>query len=613
MKKFVLDPKTLPIRFELGGKTYCGMPDGCVTERNGTNITYTSVIGDVEVKAKCVVYDDFDASEWTVYFTNKGSEKSPALRYVYVINTVFEGENNKIYTCNGDIGSADGYVTDETSLSDGEEIRQIPDGGRSCDQAFPYQRILFDGYGHNIAIGWPGKWESLFKKVNGGIQYWAAQQESPECFCIAMLPGETIRTPLIVVVSFEGDLERGINVWRRWYLKYVKTAKPYLAGSYHPPGTVEFTHASEENQIEHIRKAKEHGIDINLWWLDAGWYNSIDYYGNDDWWSTLGEWVPDAERFPNGLASVGIECEKNGMDFLLWFEAERVTWKATVYNERPDWILSESYAVMLDISQDECCDYLIKKVGDALEESHAKVYRQDCNFAPYPMWTKKDTDDRRGATENHHIQNLLRFWDALKERFPYLLIDACAQGGRRNDIESMRRAVPMHHTDFCNAEPPVLHSFMQTLYTWIPYFRGFGGWEEYSILSSFAPMMQFSYILYGDRTEEEYAQAREYAALFYKVAPVLGTADFYALTPYHKSSFKWTAWQFDEPEKEHGIFEVIRNNAAPDESLTVSPRPRDGKYLFRNMRTGEEFIHEGGQITFTQPVRSVTFWEYSKI
>ena len=61
MRKFVLDPKKLPIEFELGGTTYCGMPENCTTEQNGMKITYTALIGDVEVIAECVAYDDFDS------------------------------------------------------------------------------------------------------------------------------------------------------------------------------------------------------------------------------------------------------------------------------------------------------------------------------------------------------------------------------------------------------------------------------------------------------------------------------------------------------------------------------------------------------------------------
>ena len=62
MRKFVLDPKSLPISFELGGTTYRGMPENCVTEQTGTHITYTALIGEVEVRTECVAYDDFDAS-----------------------------------------------------------------------------------------------------------------------------------------------------------------------------------------------------------------------------------------------------------------------------------------------------------------------------------------------------------------------------------------------------------------------------------------------------------------------------------------------------------------------------------------------------------------------
>ena len=34
MRKFVLDPQKLPISFILDGKTYKGMPEGCVTEKD---------------------------------------------------------------------------------------------------------------------------------------------------------------------------------------------------------------------------------------------------------------------------------------------------------------------------------------------------------------------------------------------------------------------------------------------------------------------------------------------------------------------------------------------------------------------------------------------------
>ena len=109
------------------------------------------------------------------------------------------------------------------------------------------------------------------------------------------------------------------------------------------------------------------------------------------------------------------------------------------------------------------------------------------------------------------------------------------------------------------------------------------------------------------------------ARLFYQIAPILETADFYALTPYHKSRFCWTCWQFDQPEKHSGLLEVIRNNAAPDDTLTVFAQALESaRYRFTNPETGESFEEDGDEIaarglTFSQPLRSVAFWEYEKL
>lgn len=637
MRNYVLDPKTLPVEFSIGEQKYIGMPDGCVTVRDGNKITYTSYVGGVEVRAECVVYDDFDASEWTLYFTNKGKEKAPVLNYVYAIKTDFEGENCKIISCNGDYCSADGYSTAETFLNVGMEMRQRPQSGRGTDRAFPYYRLLHGKGGINIAVGWPGQWESCFKGLEDGVQFWASQCESEEGFNIALNPGEMIRTALIVTVSFDGDLEKGINVWRRWYLKYVGTAKPYITCSYAPPGTIEYTNATEENQLEHMIKVREHGIDVNLWWLDAGWYYAKNDRGEDDWWITVGDWRPDKKRFPNGLAPIGEEAEKLNMDFLLWFEAERVTDHSPVYLEHPEWVIvneEDPNVKMLDISIPECCDYLIKTVGDVIEESKVKIYRQDYNFDPKQTWRQGEAEDRRGMRENLYIQAYLRFWDSLKARFPHLLIDSCASGGRRNDIETMRRSVPMHQTDYCYGNIPLQQGFYQTLYTWIPYFRGFNlcdervdgtydyrsdspyiPWkhdDEFRILCSFAPMLTMVNFSADDVTEDEYENGRKYIELYKKIAPTVCTGDFYALTKFHKSRFKWTSWQFDKPEDGKGYIQVIRNNSAPDDTLTVRPRLADGTYTFRNVLTNETFTYNGGEVTFAQPKRSVTFWEYCK-
>lgn len=83
-----------------------------------------------------------------------------------------------------------------------------------------------------------------------------------------------------------------------------------------------------------------------------------------------------------------------------------------------------------------------------------------------------DADDRKGITEIKHIMGLYRLWDALLERFPHLIIDNCASGGRRIDIETLRRSVPLWRSDAqCSANYPPewaqVHNM--TFSVWMPY------------------------------------------------------------------------------------------------------------------------------------------------
>ena len=83
-------------------------------------------------------------------------------------------------------------------------------------------------------------------------------------------------------------------------------------------------------------------------------------------------------------------------------------------------------------------------------------YREDFNGpGPYKVWRKNDEVEkgktglpRVGLTENFYIQGHLALWDTLRSRRPGLLIDSCASGGNRNDLESMRRAVPLLRSDY---------------------------------------------------------------------------------------------------------------------------------------------------------------------
>ena len=51
-------------------------------------------------------------------------------------------------------------------------------------------------------------------------------------------------------------------------------------------------------------------------------------------------------------------------------------------------------------------------------------------------------------TEIEYVMGLYRMWDEIMERFPYIFIDNCASGGRRIDLETNMRSIPMWRSDY---------------------------------------------------------------------------------------------------------------------------------------------------------------------
>lgn len=50
-------------------------------------------------------------------------------------------------------------------------------------------------------------------------------------------------------------------------------------------------------------------------------------------------------------------------------------------------------------------------------------------------------------TEMRYVEGLYRMWDDILKANPYLFIDNCASGGRRIDLETMSRSLPLWRSD----------------------------------------------------------------------------------------------------------------------------------------------------------------------
>lgn len=659
----------LPVSFSYDGTAVSGLPDSWQPRRHRRRVS-SSVTETVfrarheatglEASVEVVSYDDYPVVEWTAWFNNPMNSRSAMLERPLALDASFRGQDPVLRHCNGDFASKDGYVWQSSALADGHGIEMEPYLGRPCDRAFPYFRLLFRDCGMTFAVGWPGQWRAQLQGEGGSVVAQAGQADVR----LYLLPGESVRTPRITLMAWSGDEVRAINLWRRWYGEHVMPRPAghpvspllQLASTDDGPGG-EFTGATEQNQVAYQDLLARADLGYDVWWVDAGWYKCRDGVGGETHWCMTGTWAADPERFPRGLAPVSANAGRHGAQFLLWFEPERVFPGTALADDHPDWVLGrpgwepdrrpamptdepahsfwlQDVSGLLDLSNPECKSALADMISALIDAYGVSIYREDFNYGPLEFWQARDSADRRGATENLYVQGHLDFWDALLERHRWLLIDSCASGGRRNDLETMRRSVPLHFTDFGYGLHAVKLDFQQTMYEWLPYFKettqswdlaeataaGIAARESdsFAFHCGLAPMLGPSI---DARRLEDYDLdgAREMIAIWRRSVPYVLRGDYYALTPPGRSGTDWVGRQFCSHNGRAGFVQAIRHSHSLDERRTFKlHRLRaDARYELEEAERGEQRLVDGPSLindglTFALPQRSGSIWFYKE-
>ena len=654
-------PGQLPVSFHYGGVPVRGIPpewSPTARLRVAGPATLEKVYEGRDsgtglgLRVEVVRYQDFPVVEWTAWLTNHSDEPTPVVQDLLGLDADFAGDEPTVQHSNGDFYSGDGYAWTATALDQREPLELAPSGGRPCDSAFPYFRLAFAGGGLTLAVGWPGQWAARFSSGVDGVTIQAGQEQTS----LRLRPGETIRTPRITLLGWSGSPARAVNLWRRWYREHVMPRpagarlRPLLSAAGTGEGE-EFTGATQANQLEYQRRFASQGVAFDAWWLDAGWYPCRNADG-DRRWTITGTWKADPERFPDGLAPVGQGAAAHGARFLLWFEPERVAPGTELWEQHPDWVLKRPGAPhedesaspparsgLLDLSNPACRIWLTELVSGLITEFDIGVYRQDFNFPPLEFWRANDSEDREGATENLHVQGYLAFWDALLERHPGLLIDSCASGGRRNDLETMRRSVPLHYTDYGYGEHAVKLDFHRTMYEWLLYFReSTQSWDitaareagldaaendSFAFHCALAPMLTPSYDI--KRPVDDLGTIQRMIGIWRRAAELVVEGDYHPLTPAGRSDTSWVACQFSRPPDlagrgaPDGFIQAVRLARCEEPALTVMPqglRP-DATYLLENPETGEQREVKGSSLAqdglvFELPRRSGSIWFYTE-
>jgi alpha-galactosidase len=616
------DAAKLPFSFKCDGNDSRTFLDSWTRETTTGGISFRDPAAGLVCSCEITRFDDFPAVEWLVRFTNEGSEDTPIISDVQALDVAmpFGEEPVMFHGAKGSLYRNDDFAATESVI----EFQKVPvkigsHEGRSSAHALPFFNISLDKddqWGVIGAIGWTGRWEAEFELAEErAVQMRACMPDTH----LALHPGESIRTPRIMLLFWESERIHGHNMLRRFI---VKNHTPNL-GDYPenapeaPLSWAVWGQNPIERQLMKIGWMADNDIGIDNFWIDAGWHGDMEKTEkatvfNTKWGEQVGNWWPNEPNYPDGLKPVGDLAREKGMRFTLWFEPERIHKDTKLAAEHPEWMLSrpgdDSRLVNLGIP--EARQFVTEMISKVITDSGVTLYRQDFNMDPQGHWRENDTPDRMGMTEIRHIEGLYIFWDDLLERHPGLVIDNCASGGRRLDLETTGRSIPLWRSDlqcFRGYDPIGMQSQTHGLSMWLPLSTGSCDRQStYLFRCSILPGTVISTALAGDDEPEGYRTPWDNYDLEWlkkmlaeqRAVSAYACGDFYPLMGFTLADDTWAVWQFDRPDIGEGAVIALRRRNSPFPSMEMCLKGLDADvtYTLYSFDDDSTEIHSGSDL-----------------
>ena len=492
-------------------------------------------------------------------------------------------------------------------------VRLDTDEGRSSAAWLPFFGLDFtETLGINAGIGWSGCWFAEFRHLEDHLEIDAGMPRTH----FRVLPGERLRQPSVFLHLRDGlTVEEGQNELRRFLLRHHSPRQADGTPRRTPLPFCAWGGQTTDAMLRAIEWKTKHDLPFDTLWVDAGWFGddrpvSPTEYGASDWARTVGHWRVNRVPHPDGFRPVADAAHKAGMRFLLWVEMERVIPGVPVTREHPEWLLhtkDNPFSLLLNLGDEGARAWAVAQVERLVREEGVDDYRQDFNFNTIPYWRDNDTADRVGVTEMKYIGGLYRFWDELHARFPGMLIDNCASGGRRIDFETNSRSICLYRSDMLGrpwydcAEANQVE--IPGLTPWVPLHSGgttVVTGDDYAFFSGVTTGVDGP--MFDERLAADPAwlrgvliAARRLADCFY--------GDFHLLTQDPGSRRGLYAYQCHLPDEGRGAMAVFRRAKGDEAELLPELRSIDpaARYEVETFRGGTEVI--SGATFATRAVR----------
>lgn len=528
----------------------------------------------------------------------------------------------RMTTIYGGADTSSAFPPKAYSVNSVDGVRSLVGGrefGRSTETEMPYIILTDEKEEHGIfcALEWPCRWIISCAKIGewdavgilGHVAYTAFQ----------LRPGESVYLPRASVGFFDGGGAAGGNALRRHVADNVIKS---VGGTKLPPVFFNTWYAyGNALNIDTLRRDAELYAELGVEYfvIDAGWFKGGFRDG-------IGNWEHErTEVFPEGMSAFADYVRSLGMKFGSWLEIEFAMKESDWGKRHPEWFyhpgrhrgLTKRFADgLLKLDDADVRREVLRFLCSWVEKYGIEWLRWDFNNTPAPFWDNNEEEEDFGKLQLKYGEGLYALLDAFRGKCPQVHIEACAGGGHRMDLGTLRRANSAWMNDLAERVPSVrrfqacLNQFLPGNYCnsaqMLQHEEGIGSCLL-SLRSKMAGSLGFSTPSEKITAELKEALKREIAN--YKSIRHLLMKDYYPL--FNPASVReYDGWQFHDPEKEEGFLMVFRNGAAQSEVSVKLPGLTKGvEYELTDVDDAGTTIWRGGAAaTVSVPVENHVAW-----
>ncbi len=307
---------------------------------------------------------------------------------------------------------------------------------RSSEGVVPW--IAIDGSADEFytALMWSGNWSMTASRTSSGVTIdWGLGAMS------TVIGATPIDSPHVLLGVARGTVSAAAAALRTYVLQGLRGGRPISPLVTYNTWYAYGTAIDEASLTAEMARAASMGVELFV--IDAGWYAGADTAHTTDFTPGLGTWTVDARRFPHGLGALATVAHGLGMKFGVWVEPERVDLDVVGEGGLDEsWLATNggSYqaadSALICLSGAAGRQWVVDHLTAFLDAVRPDYLKWDNN-----LWVNCDRQGHgHGATDGSfaHVNALYGILDALRQRYPALLIENCSGGGNRLDFGMLK-------------------------------------------------------------------------------------------------------------------------------------------------------------------------------